>query len=216
MNRLRDRLSACLFSYIYNAKALECLDIIGIPNRKIREQKGERRTMKQVDFNIFLIGFMGCGKSTIAKALQDKLGMDIMEMDTEIVKRQGMSIAEIFEKHGETYFRDVESNLLKELKSEDHVIVSCGGGVVIRSENSDYMKKSGKVVLLTATPETVYERVKDSKDRPILNQDMSVAHIANLMEKRRLMYQNAAEVTIQTDGKTAEAIADEIIEKITE
>ena len=172
--------------------------------------------MKQVDFNIFLIGFMGCGKSTIAKALQDKLGMDIMEMDTEIVKRQGMSIAEIFEKHGETYFRDVESNLLKELKSEDHVIVSCGGGVVIRSENSDYMKKSGKVVLLTATPETVYERVKDSKDRPILNQDMSVAHIANLMEKRRLMYQNAAEVTIQTDGKTAEAIADEIIEKITE
>lgn len=200
---------------IYDAKALKCLEIIGIPIRKIREQKGERRTMKQVDFNIFLIGFMGCGKSTIAKALQDKLGMDIMEMDAEIVKRQGMSIAEIFEKHGETYFRDVESNLLKELKSEDHVIVSCGGGVVIRSENSEYMKKSGKVVLLTATPETVYERVKDSKDRPILNQDMSVAHIANLMEKRRVMYQNAAEVTIQTDGKTAEAIADEIIEKIT-
>lgn len=172
--------------------------------------------MKKVDFNIFLIGFMGCGKSTIAKALQEKLGMEIMEMDAEIVRRQKMTIAEIFEKHGEKYFRDVESELLQELKSEDHKIVSCGGGVVIRSENSDYMRKSGRVVLLTATPETVYERVKDSKDRPILNQNMSVSHIAQLMEQRREMYQRAAEITIQTDGKSAEEIADEILEKIAE
>lgn len=170
--------------------------------------------MSKIDFNIFLIGFMGTGKSTIAKALQDKTGMEIMEMDAEIVKRQGMSISDIFAKHGEGYFRDVESNLLKEMKSEDQKIVSCGGGVVLREENSAHMRKSGRVVLLTATPETVYERVKDDTGRPILNQDMSVEHISSLMKEREEKYLKAAEIIVATDGKSADEISEEILAKI--
>lgn len=160
--------------------------------------------------NIFLIGFMGTGKSTISKALKRMLHMECMEMDEMIEKKQGMPIPKIFEKYGEDYFRDAESQLLLELQERKDVIVSCGGGVVVRQENIGYMKDSGKVVLLSATPETVYERVKNSTNRPILNGNMNVEYIGELMEKRREKYQAAADIVITTDGKTTEEICREI------
>ncbi len=167
-----------------------------------------------LDYNIFLIGFMGAGKSTAAKELQQRLGMRYAEMDQLIAEEEGMSIPEIFEKHGEAYFRDLESRMLQELQKEEGVIVSCGGGIVVREENQGYMKKSGKVVLLTASPETVYERVKDSRERPILNQNMSVEYIAALQEKRRALYEAAADIVVATDGKSPAEIGDEIIERL--
>ena len=164
--------------------------------------------------NIFLIGFMGAGKSTISKALSKKLNMDIVEMDQRIVEEQGMTINEIFEKFGESRFRDIESQLILDLGNTKAAIVSCGGGVVVRQENSQYMKKSGKVVFLTATPETIFERVRYSKERPILNGNMNVEFIADLMAKRLPLYEAAADFIIHTDGKTAAEIADEIIESL--
>ena len=102
------------------------------------------------DYNIFLIGFMGAGKSTVAGELKDKLEMDRVEMDQMIVENRGMSISEIFDEFGEAYFRNLESNTLIELQKRKQTIVSCGGGVVMREENADHMKKNGRVVLLTA------------------------------------------------------------------
>ena len=169
--------------------------------------------MKNIQ-NIFLIGFMGAGKSSIAKELSKKLQMNIVEMDQRIVQEQGMSINEIFEKYGEDHFRDIESQLILDLGNTEPVIVSCGGGVVIRQENSQYMKKSGKVVFLTAKPETIFERVRYSKDRPILNGNMNVEFIADLMAKRLPLYEAAADVVIQTDGKPLSVIADEIIKAV--
>lgn len=169
--------------------------------------------MKQ-NYNIFLIGFMGVGKSTIANTLKDKLGMECAEMDQMIVESQGMPISEIFEKYGESYFRDVESKTLIDLQEKQNMIVSCGGGVIVRSQNADYMKKSGPVVWLTAAPETVYERVKDSTERPILNGNMNVDYIRGLMEKREALYAAAADIVVETDGKAAEAICEEIIVKL--
>jgi shikimate kinase len=163
--------------------------------------------------NIFLIGFMGSGKSTVAKGLQALLGTEVIEMDTLIAKRQNMAITEIFEKFGEDYFRDLESKLLLEIQEKQGVIVSCGGGVVVRSQNIGCMKKNGTIVLLSATPETVYIRVKDSRERPVLNGHMNVEYIAQLQEKRRAMYEAAADVTIGTDGKTVDEICKEILEK---
>ena len=128
--------------------------------------------------NIFLIGFMGAGKSTVAKTLQEKLKMNLVEMDARIVEEQGMSINDIFAKYGEDYFRDIESRLILDIGKEGNTIVSCGGGVVVREKNIEYMKQNGKVVYLSATPETIYNRVKDSTDRPILNGHMSVEYIA--------------------------------------
>ena len=169
--------------------------------------------MKNIQ-NIFLIGFMGAGKSSIAKELSKKLQMSIVEMDQRIVEEQGMSINEIFEKYGEDHFRDIESQLILDLGNTEPVIVSCGGGVVIRPENSQYMKKSGKVVFLTAKPETIFERVRYSKERPILNGNMNVEFIADLMAKRLPLYEAAADVMIHTDGKTVAQIAEEIIEAV--
>lgn len=166
------------------------------------------------DYNIFLIGFMGSGKSTIAGELKDKLAMERVEMDDMIVKKQGMTISEIFDEYGESYFRNLESNALIELQRKKQTIVSCGGGIVIRDENSDHMKKNGRVVLLTAKPITIFERLKDSTDRPILRNNMNVEFIGNLMEKRRAKYEAVADITVETDGRMATEICEEIISKL--
>jgi shikimate kinase len=166
------------------------------------------------DYNIFLVGFMGSGKSTVAAGLKDKLEMERIEMDEMIVKKQGMSIAEIFAEYGEAYFRNLESNTLIELQKKSQAIVSCGGGVVMREENSEHMKKHGRVVLLTAKPETIYERVKDSTERPILNDNMNVEFIKELMSRRQARYEAVADITVSTDGKNVVQICEEIITKL--
>ena len=169
---------------------------------------------KGINCNIFLIGFMGAGKSTIARTLQRELGCPLVEMDERIVQEQGMSINDIFAQYGEAHFREIESQLVVDLGKQEPSIVSCGGGVVVRPENTQNMKKSGRIVLLKASPETIFERVKNSTDRPILNGHMNVEYIAELMEKRRALYEEAADITIQTDGKTREQICEEIIGKL--
>lgn len=169
---------------------------------------------KGINGNIFLIGFMGAGKSTIARTLQRELGFPLVEMDERIVQEQGMSINDIFAQYGEAHFREIESQLVVDLGKQEPSIVSCGGGVVVRPENTQNMKKSGRIVLLKASPETIFERVKNSTDRPILNGHMNVEYIAELMEKRRALYEEAADITIQTDGKTREQICEEIIGKL--
>ena len=156
---------------------------------------------KGINCNIFLIGFMGAGKSTIARTLQRELGFPLVEMDERIVQEQGMSINDIFAQYGEAHFREIESQLVVDLGKQEPSIVSCGGGVVVRPENTQNMKKSGRIVLLKASPETIFERVKNSTDRPILNGHMNVEYIAELMEKRRVLYEEAADITIQTDGR---------------
>ncbi len=168
------------------------------------------------DFNIFLIGFMGVGKSTVSKALQHTFAMDVIEMDEIIAKNNGMSISEIFELHGEEYFRNEETQLLKDCQGAKNKIISCGGGVAMRQVNVDEMRKSGKVVLLTANPETILDRVKGNHDRPLLENKKNVNDITDLMEKRRPAYEAAADIVISTDGKSAYQICEEIITKVNE
>lgn len=164
--------------------------------------------------NIFLIGFMGSGKSTIAKVLAKKLDVMQVEMDEQIQAEQAMPITEIFAKHGEEYFRDIETELLERLQAKDGVVVSCGGGAVLREKNREIMKQSGVIVLLTAKPETILGRVKNSTNRPVLNGHMNVEYITELMEKRRACYEAAADIVVATDGKSSEAIAEEILANV--
>lgn len=161
--------------------------------------------------NIFLIGFMGSGKSTIAKVLEERLHMELVEMDARIVEEQKMSINEIFERYGETYFRDVESKLVLNIKDTGNCVVSCGGGVILRKENVENMKENGSIIYLCATPQTIYERVKDSTDRPLLNGNMNVEYISQMMEKRRPLYEAAADISVSVDEKSIAAICDEIV-----
>ena len=168
------------------------------------------------NYNIFLIGFMGAGKSTISDYLKNVLAMDVVEMDQCIVERQGMSISDIFETYGEEYFRELETNLLIEMQSHKNAVISCGGGAALRERNVAEMKKNGRVVLLTATPETIFERVKDSNDRPVLNGRKNVKAISELMEQRREKYEAAADIVINTDDKTVLQICEELVQRLQE
>lgn len=164
--------------------------------------------------NVFLIGFMGSGKSTIAWCLAKNYGMDMIDMDQLIVEREGMSISDIFTQKGELYFRDAETKLLIEMEMEQNKVVSCGGGVVLREENVHAMKKCGQVVLLDAKPETILERVKDDDNRPLLRGNKNVQFIRDMMAKRQPKYEAAADFVIHTDEKSADMICKEIIEKV--
>lgn len=165
------------------------------------------------DYNLVLIGFMGTGKTTISSTLKRVFAMDVIEMDQIISEREGMSISEIFEKYGEPYFRDAETNLLIELQERKNAVISCGGGTPLRDVNVAEMKKNGKVILLTAEPETVFERVKSSHDRPLIENNKNVSFIADLMEKRRSKYEAAADIIIHTDHKDEYQICEEIVTK---
>ena len=166
--------------------------------------------------NILLIGFMGCGKSTVSSFLCKMLAMDSVEMDAVIVEREGMSINDIFAQYGEEYFRNLETNLLIELSRKNQLVVSCGGGAALRDVNVQHMKTNGRVVLLTAKPETILERVKDNDDRPLLRGNKNVEFIGDLMEKRRAKYEAAADIVISTDDKSVLEICQEMIRKLME
>lgn len=163
-----------------------------------------------------LIGFMGVGKTTVSKVLSKELNMPEVDMDAYIVKREKMEISDMFETYGEQYFRKVETDCLIEIQKEKGRIVSCGGGVVVKDENIEYMKAGGVILLLTATPRTVYERVKDSTNRPILNGHMNVEYIEELMNKRKARYLEVADIVISTDNKNVREIVGEIKTKLSE
>ena len=172
------------------------------------------QSRKLFNYNIVLIGFMGAGKSTISEFLKNSFAMEVIEMDQIIAEREGMTISDIFEVYGEQYFRNLETNLLIEMQSKTNVVISCGGGTPMRECNVVEMKKNGRVVLLTAKPETILDRVKDSHDRPLIENNKTVPFIAELMEKRREKYEAAADIVIETDGKDELQICEELIHRL--
>ena len=180
----------------------------------IRTNSKRIQARKLFNYNIVLIGFMGTGKSTISDFLKNVFAMDVVEMDQIIAQRQGMSISDIFETYGEQYFRNLETNLLIEMQSRSNVVISCGGGTPMRECNVVEMKKNGRVVLLTAKPETILDRVKDNHDRPLIENNKTVPFITELMEKRRAKYEAAADIIIETDGKNELEICEELVHRL--
>jgi shikimate kinase len=163
--------------------------------------------------HIALIGFMGVGKSTISQELKEQSDRQEIDTDALIVEQEGKSIADIFREEGEEYFRQKETDLIDELADLPPSIISCGGGMAMRDLNVRKLQAIADIVLLTAQPETIYERVKDNTDRPLLNGHMNVPYISELMEKRRPFYEAAATVSVMTDGREPADIAKEILEK---
>lgn len=164
--------------------------------------------------NIVLIGFMGTGKSSVARYLHAMCRMEMAEMDDIITHREGLSIPEIFATKGDSYFRSLETDLLRELQEKNNLIISCGGGAALREENIKIMKQNSYVILLTARPDTVFQRVGTDPNRPVLNGRRSPEGIQELMEERRSKYEAAADITIETDGKTVAQIAAELMQKL--
>ena len=194
------------------------IDALVERNSIIEKIKNSKRIQarKLFDYNIVLIGFMGAGKSSVSEYLSAMFAMKVVEMDQVIANREQMSIPDIFDAYGEEYFRDRETELLVEMQSHRNTVISCGGGAALRERNVEEMKKNGRVVLLTAGPETVYERVKDNDDRPVLNGRKNVKGISELMEQRREKYEAAADIVINTDNKTVLQVCEELVQRLME
>lgn len=165
-----------------------------------------------INRHIYLVGFMGCGKSTVARELSGRLKIPYIDTDSFIAGEQNMQVADIFEKYGEDYFRGLETELLLKLQNEPPAIIACGGGMAARDCNIELMKKSGFVVMLTAKPETIYDRVCHNTNRPLLNGNMNVEYITALMEKRQEYYNKASDVQVETDNRIPEDVVNKIVE----
>ncbi len=165
--------------------------------------------------NIYLIGFMGVGKSTVAKMLSDKLDFELIDTDIEIEKRENRSINEIFSQEGEEYFREKEKELIEELSKKDNMIISCGGGIIKSDVNIANMKKSGSVVLLEASPEIIYNRVKDDNNRPLLADNPGIEGIKKLMKEREESYNKAFTHKVDASKQPVQVVNDIITATLT-
>jgi len=160
--------------------------------------------------NIFLVGFMGAGKSTVGKILAYKIGYEFLDADKVIEDRAGTTITDIFAEHGEPYFRDMESETTESLASGDKQVIATGGGVVQRDRNWDAMKSNGITIYLKASVETIWERIKDDTSRPLLQVENPVETARELLNKRTPMYEKA-DIIVLTDNLSLEQAADEIL-----
>jgi shikimate kinase len=160
--------------------------------------------------NLILTGFMGTGKSTVGRLLAKHLNYTFLDLDALIVEKVGQSINTIFTNQGEDYFREVESSVLRDVLQQSSQVVSTGGGAVIRLGNRELMQKSGVVVNLTATPETILQRLHLDEDRPLLRNSKSLAQIQKLLMDRELFYAEA-DIRIDTDGKNVEDVVRDIL-----
>ncbi|MBQ9278707.1 MAG: shikimate kinase [Lachnospiraceae bacterium] len=166
---------------------------------------------------IILVGFMGSGKSSVGKRLSKKLGIRLLDSDTCIEENEKKSINEIFNEYGENAFRNMESELLNKLfLSKDKFILSTGGGMPCFNDNAKMIKKTGVSFYLMSSPDSVLERLKNDTTRPLLQGDDRYEKIKALMSKREDFYREAADIIIETDGKTVDDITDEIIERLGE
>ncbi len=167
--------------------------------------------------SIALIGFMATGKSTVGKALKEYLGKDykFIETDQLIIEMTGKAIHNIFSENGETKFREYEIEACRKSAKLKKTIISCGGGIVLNEVNIENLKKTCYIVLLTASPKEIYNRVmKDGKEtRPVIDKEDPMKEIERALKQREPYYKASAEIVINTTDKTIDEILSEIIEK---
>ena len=161
--------------------------------------------------NIVLIGFMGCGKSSVGRKLAGALGYEFSDTDAMIEEAYGKTISKMFEEDGEEYFRTAETELLRELSKEaEGLILATGGGMPMREENAALLREIGTVVFLEASIETILERLQNDTGRPLADGEDREARLRPLYEKRLPVYREAADYILDTEGKSFYGIIEEI------
>ncbi|MBF8268924.1 MAG: Shikimate kinase I [Gammaproteobacteria bacterium] len=158
--------------------------------------------------NIFLVGPMGAGKSTIGKMLADRTGRKFIDADNVMVEKTGVEIDLIFEIEGESGFRKRECKLIEELTALDDIVLATGGGAVLSSENRNFLKQRGTVVYLQASAEQLFERTVKDKKRPLLQTRDRLGKIKEILTVREPLYKEIADEIIATDGKNVKQIVD--------
>lgn len=161
--------------------------------------------------NIILVGFMGTGKTVVGKSLAEIVDFKYIDTDLMIEAEAKMSIPEIFSNLGEDAFRQMESDAIKRINHLKKYVIATGGGVVMKDENIDLMKKTGLVICLTATPDVIYSRTQDNDYRPLLQTHDPMKKIKSLLKIRESQYQKAADYTIDTSRLSVKTIVETII-----
>ena len=174
-----------------------------------------RKLLKKTRDNIILTGFMGSGKTTVGKLLSERYGYTFIDTDQYIEEKCGCTIAELFSKKGESYFRQLETDILKELNASlTHAVLSTGGGLPLREENAAELATLGTVIYLQITPEEVMSRLSGDNTRPLLSGDDPEQKVRDLLTYRTPLYERAADLTIPVTKLTPEYIVEEIISKL--
>lgn len=164
--------------------------------------------------NVILVGYMGCGKSTVGRRLSYRLRKPFLDTDKQIELKQKCTISEIFKSRGEEAFREMETEYLRGLLKETcEYVIAVGGGLVLREVNRELLKKLGTVVYLRAKPETIYERLKNDTTRPLLQCENPKEKIEQMIETRHPVYMSCADEIIDVDDKDFAEILNEIKER---
>jgi len=163
--------------------------------------------------NVYIVGFMGTGKSTVGRIVSNRLKRQFVETDDVIEKKEAMKITDIFSKRGEKYFRNIEKKVLRDISTRDNLIVSCGGGLMIDEANVSLMKETGVIVCLLADYKTIYYRVKKDKTRPLLNVPHPIKKIKELLKVRAPFYEKA-DIFIDTTNISPGNVATRIIDSL--
>lgn len=153
---------------------------------------------------------MGSGKTSIGKLLAKRTGRLFIDTDNEIIKESGMTITEIFNKFGENYFRDLEHKILSKVKSIENHVISTGGGVILKLKNIKVMKNSGTIIFLDIDVETQLSRVRNKKNRPLLDRNNMAENLVNIKKERDYIYKNISDYIINISGKNKSEIVGEI------
>jgi shikimate kinase len=159
---------------------------------------------------------MATGKSTIGEILAKKIGYGFIDTDEEIENKENRTIKRIFETDGESYFRIIEAQLIKDISNLQNQVIACGGGLVLNHENVTKLKKSSIMVLLTTTPQEILNRVKKDQRRPLLNVDDKLNEIKRILKKRNPTYEKIADVKVDTTNLLPEEVVEIIFESIKE
>lgn len=164
---------------------------------------------------IALAGFMGSGKSRIGWELSRRLALTFIDTDRVIERVSCMRIPDIFDLYGESVFRDYESEVVRRCLKLDEVVVSTGGGTVLRPENREMLKSRGPVIVLTASADTTYRRTRRHK-RPLLEVGNPIDRIRELMAARQAAYDDVATFKVSTDDRPSQEVVTEIVQKLSE
>lgn len=163
--------------------------------------------------NITLIGYRGTGKSVAGRIVADRLGRQYVGMDAAIAEKAGMSIPEIVEKDGWTAFRDMESEIARELAGRDGILIDTGGGVIERPENIEALKASSRIFWLKASTAAIVSRIQGGTERPSLTGEKSFTEeVEEVLTRRTPIYAAAAQYEIDTETLTPQQVADQIVE----
>jgi shikimate kinase len=177
----------------------------------IQESAGK---LQSVHRNIFLVGLMGAGKTTVGRALAKKLNKRFIDSDHEIEARTGVSIPLIFEIEGEASFRQRESDVIQDLTAQSDIVLATGGGAILKPENREYLKARGTVIYLRASVNSILQRTAHDKNRPLLQTANPRERIEQLAREREQYYTEVADLIIETGRPNVQLLVQSIVSQL--